>query len=103
MGDFVRDRFGLTQERLASWLGVNRVVVAQAESGQRHLPLSSGLQELRLALATMGMIHPDRATQDSALLPLPLPPPEAAPLAHRLADCRHHALRLCQPGEKPRP
>ena len=95
MGDFVRDHFGLTQERLASWLGVNRVVVAQAESGQRRLPLSSGLQEPRLALAAMGkLLHPDGTAQDSALPPLPLPSPEAAPLAHRLAECRHQALRL---------
>ena len=95
MADFIREHFGLTQERLASWLGVNRVVVAQAESGQRGIPLSSGMQEPRLALAAMGkLLNPDGTAQASDLPPLPPPAPDTAPLAYRLAECRYQVSRL---------
>jgi len=94
MASFARAHFGLTQERLASWLGVNRVALAQAESGQRGLPPGSGLQEPRLTLAALGkLIGPDGSAQPG-LPPLPAPAPDPDPLAWRLRECRHQARRL---------
>ncbi|GAB2940712.1 hypothetical protein GCM10027048_01370 [Hymenobacter coalescens] len=94
MSDFIRNHFGITQERLASWLGVNRVAVAQAESGQRSLPLKHGLQEARLALAAMGqLLNPD-GTAQPAPPALPPPAPDPEPLQRRLAECRYQARRL---------
>ena len=94
MARFVREHFGLTQERLASWLGVNRVVLAQAEGGSRSLPLRDGLLEPRLTLAALGkLLHPD-GTSAPGLAPLPPPAPDLLPLTHRLNDCRHQVWRL---------
>jgi hypothetical protein len=33
MADYFRERFALTQERMASWLGVNRTSLALPENG----------------------------------------------------------------------
>ena len=57
MSDSVRDYFGLTQERLASWLGVNRTTLAMAETGRRSLPLGVGLQQSRLEFAKLNLVY----------------------------------------------
>ncbi|WP_210514439.1 helix-turn-helix domain-containing protein [Hymenobacter terricola] len=94
MASFIREHFGLTQERLASWLGVNRVVLAQAEGGQRSLPIANGLQEPRLTLAALGKVLNPDGTAQPAPPPLPSPAPIAKPLARRAVECRYQAGRL---------
>lgn len=94
MSEFIREHFGLTQERLALWLGVSRTVVAHAEGGRRNLPLDRSTQEGRLMLAAMGqLLTPDRVT---AAVPAPLPPPAVAhgPHERRLHECRHTVRQL---------
>lgn len=98
MADFIRDYFGLTQQRLAEWLGVHRVVVAQVEGGQRGLPLGPalrrGAQDARFLLAAHGnTLGPDGAVQPGPP-PLALPPPNTGPVLLRLAACRQQAARL---------
>ena len=95
MSSYLRDKFGLTQERLASWLGVGRGAVAMAESGLRTLPLGAGVQEARLALALLGKVYAPGAP-DGALPappPLPAPAPEMEQLAWRAYECREFARR----------
>ena len=95
MSKYLREHFGLTQERMASWLGINRVVLAQAEAGQRSIPLKAALQASRLTLATMGQaLNGDGSAQPGVLPGLPLPAPDPAPLARRLRECRYQAQRL---------
>ena len=93
MSDFLRDKFGLTQERLAAWLGVNRTTVALSETGQRGLPANRWMLDVRLALAAQGLVF-DPAGGTLPVLPLPGPPPDPRPAAHRLATARYQALRL---------
>lgn len=95
MSSYLRDKFGLTQERLASWLGVGRGAVAMAESGLRTLPLGAGVQEARLALASVGKVYAPGAP-DSALPappPLPTPAPDTQAVAWRAQECRELARR----------
>jgi DNA-binding XRE family transcriptional regulator len=95
MASSLRDFFGLTQERLAAWLGVSRVILAQSESGQRALPMASSRQDVRLTLAMHGQaLVLSSSTVQPAPLPLPTSPPDLTPLAHRLVYSRYHALRL---------
>ncbi|TGE24884.1 XRE family transcriptional regulator [Hymenobacter aquaticus] len=93
MADEIRQKLGLTQELMSSWLGVSRVRVAQAESGQRSLPLGRAVQLVRLTLATLGLVY-DPAGNRPAPPPLPAPAPDPEPLQSRLAHCAHHAGRL---------
>lgn len=98
MDDLTRKRLGLSQELLASWLGVTRAVLAQVETGRRSLPLGKMLQDLRLDLAAQGLVlsppgAPDPAPQP-APPPLPVPAPPRPPLQDRLAYCRYHIGRL---------
>jgi DNA-binding XRE family transcriptional regulator len=83
MSSYLRQKLGLTQERLASWLGVGRGAVAMSESGQRHLPLSASVQEARLTLALLGKVYAPGAPDGvlPAPPPLPVPPPETQELA----------------------
>ena len=94
MASYIREFFGLTQERLASWLGVNRVALAQSESGQRNLPPGRGVQDARLTLAALGKVVVLGGGTAPAPPPLPPPAPNLEPLTHRLAECRYQALRL---------
>ncbi len=92
MASFVREHLGITQERLASWVGVSRVALALAEGGSRGLPLGRGLREVRLTLATLGqLLRPDGPAEPVALPPVPAPAFTPAPLVWRLAQCRHEA------------
>ncbi|GAA4384063.1 hypothetical protein [Hymenobacter koreensis] len=94
MADYTRDYFGLTQERLASWLGVERSVLAHAEIGRRPLPPGYWQQEARLLQARFGLVLQVQGTTSPAPPPLPLPVPASDPLEVRLDYCRHHARRL---------
>ncbi|WP_035567065.1 hypothetical protein [Hymenobacter sp. IS2118] len=95
MSSALRDQFGLTQERLASWLGVNRGTVAMSETGQRRLPTDQWHLELRLALASAGkMFAPGQPTVEAAPPALPIPAVERLPLARRVAEVRWKALLL---------
>ncbi len=99
MSTFVRDHFGLTQERLASWLGVSRISLAHAEGGRRGLPPGSGVNDARLMLAAMGKVldltQPEPpAGAPPPPLPPPLPPLDPEPLRWRLHECAHELWRL---------
>lgn len=91
MSSFLRERLGLTQERLASWLGATRATLAAAEAGRRRLPLGVGFQESRLIMAVLGRVLNHTQPDDSPAGPPPLPPPVADPdpLAWRLRECQH--------------
>jgi hypothetical protein len=95
MSSYLREKFGLTQERLASWLGTKRGVVAMAEGGQRSLPSGAAVQEARLVLASLGKVltpgAPDNALP--APPPLPTPRPELSEVAWRAQECRVLAQR----------
>ncbi|AMR27193.1 hypothetical protein A0257_08845 [Hymenobacter psoromatis] len=88
-----RDYFGLTQERLASWLGIDRTQLAHLESGRRGLPLAAIQQSIRLDWARLGRV-PDGAGGSVPAPPLPVPPIEPSLLAPRFDYCQHHARRL---------
>lgn len=98
MADFLRTHFALTQQRLAEWLGIHRVVVAQAEAGQRSLPLGRdmrpGIQNTRITLASMGQMLVAGGAIEPAPPPVPIPATDTGPLQVRLADCRMQAARL---------
>ena len=94
MSDFVRDRLGLTQERLASWLGVNRTTLASSETGRRSLPLAHGVADARLTLAVLGRVLGEAGATTPAPPPLPPPVPDYGPLTRRLANCRYQAGKL---------
>ncbi|AMR26835.1 hypothetical protein A0257_06745 [Hymenobacter psoromatis] len=83
----VRRYFGLTQTELGQLLHLTRGQVAHVEAG-RHLFASTTEQPL-LALATL--LPTASALADPAAH---LAPPDAAPLAARLAYCQHHARQL---------
>ncbi|WP_400190339.1 hypothetical protein [Hymenobacter sp. B81] len=87
----LRAVFGLTQQRLASWLGLSRAALSMAEAGQRGLPQASRLRRIRLDLAQSGLVP---GAGGVALPPQPAPPVYPEPLVRRLADCRYHAQRL---------
>ena len=94
MASYLRDKFGLTQERLAAWLGVNRGTIAMSESGQRSLPTNQWLLDARLEMATLGLVLNPGQETGPALPPLPTPPVELQPLTYRLAEIRYQVLRL---------
>ncbi len=97
MADSLRAHFAITQQRLAEWLGVHRVVVAQAEAGQRGLPLRQmrqGIQNVRLSMASMGQMLRTEAIIEPAPPPLPAPPVDTGALQRRIATCRLQAARL---------
>ncbi|MBO2008446.1 hypothetical protein [Hymenobacter negativus] len=103
MADSLRAHFALTQQRLAEWLGVHRVVVAQAEAGLRDLPLGrhlrQGVQHLRFTLATVGQMLRGSGIIEPAPAPLPAPPVNTKALRRRIAACRMQAARLA--SERP--
>jgi DNA-binding XRE family transcriptional regulator len=96
MDTFNRDHLGLTQERLASWLGANRATLAAAETGRRRLPPGLGLQDARLTLAIMGRVLTYMQPDNSPAAPPPLPPPacDPLPLTRRLRECKHQLYLL---------
>lgn len=94
MSSSLRDKFGLTQERLASWLGVNRGTVAMSESGQRNLPANQWLLDARIELAALGKVFNLGQAVGPAPPPLPTPPIERQPLAHRVAEARWKVVLL---------
>ena len=99
MADPTRAHLALTQQMLATWLGIPRSSVALAETGYQSMPPNTGLQDARLVLATLGLVpHPTGAPPPPPapplLPPLPLPPLAEQPLAQRRDYCRHHTQRL---------
>ncbi|WP_400191326.1 hypothetical protein [Hymenobacter sp. B81] len=96
MKNDLRDQLGLTQQSLASWLGIPRSSLALAERGRQSLPLSGDfLAQGRLQLAIQGQVY-DPATGTTFPAPPPLPPPAplASPLQERLDACQLQLLRL---------
>ena len=93
MPSYIRDHFGLTQERLASWLGANRTTLASSERGRRTLPPGQAVQEARLVLATAGQVlgSTDAALPSAPPLAVPL---KSQPLEARREECRYEAFRL---------
>ncbi len=89
-----RALLGLTQQRLASWLGVTRETLAQVESKGRSLPHDHWLPDGRLMLAVRGKVLRPDGTSYPGPPPLPPPPMPRKPLEDRLRYCRHHANRL---------
>ena len=73
-------------------------MLAQAEAGQRSLPLGRalrhGIQETRLDLAAMGQMLRSAGEIVPAPLPLPAPPINTGALMLRIAVCRQQAVRL---------
>ncbi|WP_046246156.1 helix-turn-helix domain-containing protein [Hymenobacter terrenus] len=94
MPSSLRDQFGLTQERLASWLGVNRTTVAMAESGRRNQPTSRWLLDARIELAALELVFNPGGETMPAPPPVPTPPVQRLPLDHRLVETRYQILRL---------
>lgn len=96
MSSFLRERLGLTQERLASWLGISRISLAHSEGGRRGLPLGSGIKEARLTMAVLGKVLDIAQPDASPPAPPPLPPPpvDPEPLRWRLRECEHDLYRL---------
>ncbi len=89
-----RALLGLTQEKLARWLGIPRASLALAETGRQPLPLGVWLQDARLDMARLGLVLDPAGTTSPAPPPLPLPSPDLAPLTQRLGQCRYQAWRL---------
>lgn len=94
MSSSLRDKFGLTQERLASWLGVNRGTVAMSETSQRSLPTSQWFLDTRLELAALGLSFSLDQPIGPAPPPIPTPPVERKPLTRRVAEARWKAVLL---------
>lgn len=94
MADFIREKLGLTQERVAAWLGTSRAAVSMAEAGQRGLPTRHGIQSARLTLAALGKVLAMAGEPTPAPPPLPTPVPEREPPAWRLRECQHQLRQL---------
>jgi transcriptional regulator with XRE-family HTH domain len=94
MADSTRDLLGLSQERLADWLGIERGMLALVEVGRRSWPSGAGLQNLRLVQASRGLVLGMMGSSEPAPPPLPVPTPGAEPLEQRLDYCRYHLTRL---------
>jgi predicted transcriptional regulator len=81
MFNFIRNKFQLTQDRLAAWLGLDRTMLAHVEAGRRDWPLSMGwLAMERLVLAARGEALLDNTTATAPPPPLPLPAVDRDPL-----------------------
>ncbi|MCB2379150.1 hypothetical protein LGH70_16230 [Hymenobacter sp. BT635] len=95
MSQETRAMFGLTQELMASWLGVPRASLALAERNHQYLKsdLSTSVQGLRLYLAGEGKVL-DMSGVHATVPPLSPPAPEPKPLERRLRDCQYQLLRL---------
>jgi DNA-binding XRE family transcriptional regulator len=92
--DDTRQHFGLTQERLAQWLGVARSTIAGAENGHRSWPVGKGLQNMRLSAAALGFAA-DPAGGLAPLLPaLPPPPIEEEEFRQRSRYCVYQIQTL---------
>ena len=89
-----RDYFSLTQERLASWLGIDRTQLAHLESGRRGLSSAAAWQSIRLDWARLGQVPDGAGGSAPAPPPLSAPPIEPSLFAPRLDYCQHHARRL---------
>ena len=94
MASSTRNALGLSQQRVASWLGVPRATLAQVETGRRSLPIGRWMQDARLDLAVRGQVLDPAGHVSDGPPPLPVPPPDAGPLGRRLRECRYHAGRL---------
>ena len=90
----VRRYFGLDQQTLAQYLGVSAGLLSQLESGKRTLTYAV---EQRLQPLVALLPPPGSPPEAGAPAAPPVPAagtPEAAPLARRLAECRHQAANL---------
>ncbi|GAA4365101.1 hypothetical protein GCM10023185_35140 [Hymenobacter saemangeumensis] len=95
MPDYVRNKFGLTQERLASWLGTSRGMLAQSEAGTKSLPGRSSIASARLVLASLGKVLVlGQAEAQPGPPPLPVPAPKLEPLRWRRDECRYRSGTL---------
>ena len=94
MANSLRDLLGLSQQRLASWLHIDRTALAHAEANRRGLPLGKEMQDTRLSLAAHGKVFDPATNVVSAVPPLPAPTPPRQPLETRLRYCQHHVGRL---------
>jgi len=97
--DDSRRVYGLTQQRLADWLGLSLSAVAMAEANRRGLAggVAVSVQAVRLSVARLGEVFnvPGELPRTlPAPPPLPPPPPEADPLRQRLDGCQHRATNL---------
>ena len=103
MSHSLRETFGLTQDRLAAWLGVGRVAVAQSEGGQRGLPLNAGMQQVRLMMASLGKTFDLAPAAGVPPPPSPPPTPEPPPSVRRVdlqaQRCRLAVYRGQQQGQ----
>lgn len=86
----VRRHFGLDQATLATYLGMGAGMVGHLEAGRKPLSLVATQRLLPLLQALPAPDAPARPDDPAAHLA----PPDAAPLAARLAYCQHHAARL---------
>ncbi len=92
----IRLRLGLTQERLAYWLGIGRSSVALAERGRQFPTMGTtpAVQSGRLYCAARGRVY-DPAGGDTAAPPAqPAPGPAPGPVESRLAQCHHQLGNL---------
>lgn len=80
----IRRYFGLDQQEMAMWLGLNQPQLSRYESGARFMPIEfdQALEPWRAVLP------PEPLTTPSCGLP------HRAPLEARLDYCQHHARRL---------
>ena len=87
----VRRYFGLDQATLAAYVGVGVGMVGHIEAGRKvgSSPILRRLLPLLQALPVPDVAPP--AEENSAAH---LAPPDAAPLAARLAQCQHQAAKL---------
>ena len=93
MSRHIRRQLGLTQDRLAAWLGLRHGTLAMSETGLRGLPPGMSLPLARLGMAWLAQV----------LLPAPPPlPPPARPGTIALASSRvprpHPPASLRRPG-----
>ncbi|MBT2557218.1 helix-turn-helix transcriptional regulator [Hymenobacter sp. ISL-91] len=84
----LRTRFGLSQDRMADWLGVPRSSLALAERGYQAPTATTGVQELRLTLAVQGLVYDGTGGSFPTPPALPEPPPDLAELGYRLRQCQ---------------
>lgn len=87
----LRRQLGLTQEMMASWLGVGRSSLALAERQRQSLTLTTGVQATRLLLAARGLVYDGAGGSFPAPPALPVPPPDADELGFHLRVCRVQA------------
>lgn len=106
MSRHIRRQLGLTQDRLAAWLGMRRGTLAISATGLRGLPPGMSLPLARLGMAWLAQVLLPNGQAVPAPSPLPPAPPPARPPARpgtiALASSRvpgpHPPASLRRPG-----